>query len=226
MRTFVEEVKKVKPEYTIRMLLEKVEAPSASSAEITPQLKPFSHFTLGCNADDKTYQVIEAFNNLLTECALKNIFFTFDAIQVKNLTNDDKNPLWAIELKISNALRHIFASNFDAMMCPEMDGNLYLWGNETKCPHITLGKTEEDKLKGLKLLESGSIFHFNKLDYKRVGPHDPHRSIDLTKSHANPIAIMPTPPVVSDKPASLFVSAGNSVAANTEAATTTFSGPA
>jgi len=166
---------KAKPEFTIRMLLDEV----TDSSQFTrlPNLKAFSHFTLGCNAEDQTEKVKDAFDKLLFVASSQDIPFVFKGVKVKNLTNDDQNPLWAIELEIPQSLRNILATLFDSIMCPETDGNLYLWGNNSKCPHITLGKTQEDRAKGMALV--GNLFKFNRLDYKRLGPHDPQFSFDL-----------------------------------------------
>lgn len=166
------------PNFTVRMLLTSFE-PSAGIS-----LKPFSHFTLGCTEEDQVSRIEEGSEILAKEF---NGGISFKADDVINLASESK-PLWAIKLNLGPKeaeLRKLLGSQIDPIMCSESDGNLYLWDPDhveggksfLKCPHITLGSKEEDRNKGLEIL--GSNFNFATIDYKKIGPHDPHFSKEL-----------------------------------------------
>ncbi len=161
------------PEYTIRLLLSNVQ----SESKETPKLKQFSHFTLGCTYADETSKVKMALEKLAD--FFKNTI-SFKAESVVNL-GSEAQPLWGISLSLGSkekSLRAIFSDQFDSIMCPERNGILYLWqpteNSQTKCPHITIGPRKEDLEIAKKLLELNCEFVFNQVDYKKVGPHDPH----------------------------------------------------
>ena len=168
------------PKYTIRLLLDKVESPSLVRPH---KLKAYSHFTLGCHSKDYTPQINESFN-LLADIWKKPI--SFDASEVVNLGSED-DPLWAIKLDFGfeeKELRELLGSLFDDLMCHERNGILYKWNpkiNENKkVPHVTIGRNHEDQQFANSLV--GCKFIFNQMDYKQVGPHDPHISKALASS--------------------------------------------
>lgn len=168
------------PEYTVRMLLAKT---TAEHKEV-PQLKEFSHFTLGCTYADETAKVTLALEKL---SELFKDTVTFDAEAAVNLGSENQ-PLWAVSLNLGKdeeVIRAFFSAQFDPIMCPERNGILYQWqykeGASKKCPHITLGPRKEDEATAKKLVELKCKFIFDRIDYKRVGPHDPHISKVLEK---------------------------------------------
>jgi hypothetical protein len=166
------------PEYTIRMLL----GNTHSESKDIPELKPFSHFTLGCTSKDEAPQITIALDELAK-------YFEdsaeFQPETVINLGTQDK-PLWALTLNLGSEeknLRDLFSRLFDPMMSMERNGVRYLWNptekSQKKCPHLTIGPRKEDFQIAEKLLNSNCRFSFSRIDYKRVGPNDPHVSIEL-----------------------------------------------
>lgn len=160
------------PGYTARMLLAK----TIAEHKDIPELKPFSHFTLGCTSADETSKVTLALDEL-------SGFFkdsvAFNAEAVMNLGSEEQ-PLWGVRLglgKNEEAIRAIFSSQFDPIMCPERNGILYLWepkeGASKKCPHITIGPSKEDEAVVKMLVEMKCEFLFNRIEYKRVDANDP-----------------------------------------------------
>ena len=178
------------PEYTVRMLLDKT---IAEHKEQIPRLKPFSHFTLGCTYADETLKVTQALETLFVFFK-GSVFFNVEA--VVNL-GSEMQPLWGVSLNLGKnekALRAMFAAQFDSIMCPAPDGVLYLWqpteGAPKRCSHITIGPRTEDLAVAKKLVELNCIFTFNQIDYKKIGPHDPHISKTLAEAHKTPRAGM------------------------------------
>lgn len=163
------------PNYTIRALVTDIDGASPK------QLKPFSHFTLGCTSNDEMSTILKGMV-CLAKLAKNNLCLTIEG--VVNL-GDEAKPLWALKLKddaiMDINMRQIFGTLFDHTMCKEKNGVCYLWRAEhkdnLKCPHITVGPKEEDRLLATSLI--GKKVGFNYLDYKKVGPHDPHVRIDL-----------------------------------------------
>lgn len=178
------------PEYTIRMLLSNVKA---ESKEI-PKLKSFTHFTLGCTYADEHLKVTTAFEKLA------DIFkdsVTFKAEKVVNL-GSEAQPLWGVGLSLGSnekTIRNYFSDLFDSIMCPERNGILYLWQSkdesQIRYPHLTIGPRREDLEIAKNLLELNCEFIFNQIDYKKVGPHDPHITTNLEKPHNNAINLEP-----------------------------------
>jgi len=172
------------PAYTARMLLSEV-VPSIKDTE-APKLKPFSHFTLACTAEDESARISEAFEALAKHLG-KPVSFT--AEEVVNL-GGEAQALWGVKLNLDShpELRDLLGSFFDSMMCPERNGTLYTWkpalGQTTKCPHITIGAKIEDKTIADRLVAEGCVFVFDQVDYKKVGPHDPHLSMSLNAEKA------------------------------------------
>ncbi len=167
------------PAYTVRMLLSNIT--SAQCTDI-PKLKPFSHFTLACTRDDQAAQVTASFDRLVDR--LKNPI-VFKANQVINLGSAEQ-PLWAVKLTLGNEqeqLREFLSELFDSIMTHERNGTLYLWqptsGAELKCPHVTIGAKEEDRIIATKLVAENCELMFDQVDYKKVGPTDPHVSRSL-----------------------------------------------
>lgn len=155
------------------MLLSEVK----SETKETPKLKLFSHFTLGCTYVDEAPVVKEALEKLSS--FLKSPA-TFRAESIINLGTKTQ-PLWGVTLSLGSteeSLRATLSNLFDSIMCPERNGVLYLWkpneSSQKRCPHITIGPKQEDQETAKKLLELNCLFTFNRLDYKKVGPHDPH----------------------------------------------------
>ena len=104
------------PAYTARLLL-------SASQNNALNLKPFSHFTLGCTTADEQKQIASAFETLKTThgpLALKGE-------NVLNFGTEEK-PLWVITLNIDPELRTLLSTLFDPMMCAERNGICYTWG--------------------------------------------------------------------------------------------------
>lgn len=168
-----------KPNYTARMLLSRIDS---ESSEGTLQLKPFSHFTLACTHEDEP-GVVDIFESLASYLGGP---LTLKAEEVVNLGSESK-PLWAVRLNLGEnavSFRTELSRLFDDMMCHEMNGVRYLWGaesdQESKCPHITIGPNTSDRDKAQILVDNGYSFTFERMDYKQVGPHDPHVIKELT----------------------------------------------
>jgi len=172
----------VGPQYTIRLLLKNVETTGNENIN----LKPFSHFTLGCTLNDETEKVSASFE-ILSKFLKGPV--SFKAEGIVNLGSESR-PLWGIKFNIGSekeGFRNEFGKLFDPLMCKERNGILYLWnqGNnqEQRCAHMTLGQTQEDKEKAEKLLNCK--FTFDQMDYKKIGPHDPHLSMSLKNKPVN-----------------------------------------
>ncbi len=170
----------VAPAYTVRMLLTDIQVPEGTES---PKLKPFSHFTLSCTVEDEAAQVTAAFEKLANSLGGA---ISFKAGEVINLGSVEM-PLWGVKLDLGareEELRNVFSELFDPMMCPERNGTLYLWkpteGQAAKCPHITIGPKDDAKELAIKLVAQGCEFIFDQVDYKKVGPQDPHISKTLT----------------------------------------------
>lgn len=171
-----------KPNYTIRMLLSDIQSEKGGDK---PKLKPFSHFTLAC-----TYQNEESINEKFA--LLFNYLqgpLTLSAEEVVNLASEEK-PLWAVKLNLgenAEAFRMELSQLFDNIMCHELNGTRYLWNptgdQQMKCPHITIGPNVEDYNKAKKLVDDEYLFTFDRMDYKQLGPHDPHVTMDLSTQH-------------------------------------------
>jgi len=166
------------------MLLSKVEAKNNTLQEL--KLKPFSHFTLGCTLHDETTRVEKALEELAD---LVQEEVSFEATEVINLGTEQR-PTWAVKLNVDpkpHDYRQIFAKLFDPLMCNERNGVHYLWDPDEhaslKCPHVTLGPDKADHETAQLLI--GCKLHFNSLDYKRVGSHDPHITKSLLTNKAN-----------------------------------------
>lgn len=56
---------------------------------------------------------------------------------------------------------------------------------QKRCAHITIGPKPEDLEVAKKLLQSKCEFVFTQMDYKKVGPNDPHVTKPLEKSFGN-----------------------------------------
>lgn len=169
----------IKPNYTIRMLLS---ALSSDKEGDVPKLKPFSHFTLACTHDNEA-SVADLFADLANylQGPLK-----LTADEVVNLGTTQK-PLWAVRLNLGeneDVFRAELSRLFDDIMSHEMNGVRYLWNpasdQETKCPHITIGFSAEDQQKANDLVDGHYEFTFERMDYKQVGPHNPHLIQELT----------------------------------------------
>lgn len=172
------------PAYTVRMLLDHIK--SSTEADI-PKLKPFSHFTLACTVEDEALQVAESFKQLATyfESAVLEGGVSFKAETVVNLSTDAA-PLWGVKLALGSteeALRDKLGQLFDSMMSNERNGVRYLWKSADeatkRCPHITIGLGVVNEEIARKLVALQCEFIFNQVDYKKVGPHDPHVSKTL-----------------------------------------------
>lgn len=168
------------PAYTVRMLLGEIT--SQKEKDAIPKLKPYSHFTLACTLEDESEKVNEGMQHLSSSLGEP---ISFKAKEVINLGTEEQ-PLWGIKLDLGSKeeeLRHMLSDLFDPMMCPERNGNLYLWkaahGKAAKCPHITVGSRSEDLEIAQKLIAEECGFIFDQVDYKKVGPHDPHISVTL-----------------------------------------------
>jgi len=167
------------PAYTVRLLLGTV----SSSSGATTKLKPFTHFTLACTSDDQTKKISESIETLAKDLGQP---LSLKGEAVVNL-GTESSPLWAIKLDLGaqeKKLRATLGKLFDSSMCPERNGTTYLWEattgqSETKCPHITLGPKQEDYELAKKMIEGSCVFTFDQVDYKKVGPHDPHFSKSL-----------------------------------------------
>lgn len=164
------------PQYTIRFLLQN--AQNANKQNV--QLKPFSHFTLGCTMKDEG-SIPSAFQKIVE-------YFkgpvTFKAEEVRNLGSENQ-PLWAVKLALGDKgkdIQNFLSDLFDSIMCPDR-GVTYLWKSENdktqRCAHITIGPRKEDQEFANTLVECDFTFH--QVDYKKVGPHDPHISLSLEK---------------------------------------------
>ena len=169
----------IKPNYTIRMLLSSLSSNQGSDA---PKLKSFSHFTLACTHDNEA-SVADSFDSLADY--LKGPL-TLTANEVVNLASEEK-PLWAVRLNLGEneaGFRAELSRLFDNIMCHEMNGVRYLWNptgdQETKCPHITIGASAEDRQKASDLVDGHYGFIFDRMDYKQLGPHDPYLIKELT----------------------------------------------
>lgn len=168
-----------KPNYTVRILLSHI---YSDKTEENPVLKPFSHFTLACTHNNES-NISEIFDSL---AAYLQGPLSLGASEVVNLGTELK-PLWAVRLNLgTNAedFRMKLSCLFDNVMCHEMNGVRYLWNpmedQQMKCPHITIGPNAEDQNKAQKLVDDAYTFTFDRIDYKQVGPHDPHVTMDLS----------------------------------------------
>ena len=166
------------PEYTIRMLLGNVH----SESKEVPTLKPFSHFTLGCTHADESAKITDAFDKLTTYFKGSVIFKPEAVINL----GSEAQPLWALRLNLGSKeaeLRATLSELFDSVMSAERNGVVYLWqsteASQKKCPHLTIGPRKEDYETAEKLLQANCEFQFNQLDYKKLGPKDPHISRKL-----------------------------------------------
>ncbi|MFI4919102.1 MAG: hypothetical protein ACHP65_06065 [Legionellales bacterium] len=172
------------PAYTLRMLLGTINSPIDAES---PKLKPFAHFTLACTSADETEKVSKAVANVI-EYLGKPLSLKGEA--VLNFGTKER-PLWVIKLNLGEqekALREVLGKSFDSIMCPEQSGVCYQWtpnaDNSEKCPHITVGTKDEDELLATKLVNDSCEFVFDQIDYKKVGPHDPHVSYALRPQQA------------------------------------------
>lgn len=178
-------IQKGGPNYTSRMFLTGVIPSSTESSRTIDQLNKFSHFTLACTDVDNAYEIGLAFEKITT--ALQNPVL-LKAIESINLGSSDK-PLWAIRIGLGKneaEFRKFMGELFDGIMCPERNGILYTWrqqeGSSLKTPHVTLGSTDRDKLLSEQLVGCGLVF--GRMDYKKVGPNDPHVSKSFSSSQA------------------------------------------
>lgn len=172
------------PNYTIRMLLDHIKS---ESNEI-PTLKQFTHFTLGCTYEDEILKVATAFDKF-SDFFKESV--TFQAETFVNLGSETQ-PLWGVSLNLGcneGNIRAFFSEYFDPIMCKERNGILYLWrpreGSQKRCPHITIGSTNNDLEIAQKLLQIKSEFVFKQVDYKKIGRYDAHviRRLDCQVSN-------------------------------------------
>lgn len=168
-----------KPNFMARLLVNRIDS---ENAEGTIELKPFSHFTLVCTHADEP-SIVDIFERLALYLRGP---LTLKADEVVNLGSDSK-PLWAVRLGLGEnpaSFRTELSRLFDDIMCHEMNSVRYLWGavgdQESKCPHITIGPNISDRDKAQTLVNNGYSFTFERMDYKQVGPHDPHVIKELT----------------------------------------------
>jgi hypothetical protein len=178
------------PEYTIRLLLDHVQAESKD----VPKLKDFSHLTLGCTQNDEAEKVQTSFDQL---AEIFKAPLTFKSESVVNLGNDAE-PLWGVSLSLKpnselndKRLQELLSNQFDSIMCPERDRNTYVWkttsaNSSQRCAHITIGSEQGDLETARKLLQLNCEFIFAQMDYKKVGRFIPH----ITKKLEQPSNVM------------------------------------
>jgi hypothetical protein len=174
-----------KPNFTIRMLLNHIHSAKAGDK---PSLKAFTHFTLACTHNNEA-SIGDKLMDLATY--LKEPL-SLNAEKVINL-GSEISPLWGVRLNLGaneTAFRNKLSVLFDDLMCHEMNGVRYLWNptsaTEMKCPHITIGSKPEDRNTAQKLVDDAYTFTFERMDYKKIGPNDPHVTIDLAVQNEFP----------------------------------------
>lgn len=169
------------PNFTLRVLLDHAETNSGEKVE----MKPFAHFTLGCTESNELSLLKRKLPVLINSYFL-NQGFSLKANQVINLGSEDA-PLWGVTLdlgKTEDSLRAALSDTIDSVMSHERNGIKYTWAGkpESRCPHITIGRSEGDKVKAEQLVAAQCSFNFKNIDYKQVGPHDPMHSWQIEKS--------------------------------------------
>lgn len=162
------------PKYTGRLLITAVE--SVDGKDLLSELRKHSHCTILRTQEDLADEVKKKFGSIACQRKNESLVWIGDAVVQFGLPT---RPVWVLHLREPEGLRPLLSKELDPIMEPEQNG-LFLWLKDSKRDgfvredefHLTFGPTEEDRQRALSFVNCR--FYSNQMDYKKVGPCDPH----------------------------------------------------